>query len=114
MAITTRMRKKKQYKKAVLKLRTAIKRGDAEAIRIRREKLQALPKPRQRYAPPLSSREIGDRQPQRMREPHCVERLARTRGRRTEQVAREIEVLLGAERSLQPVAVADHACTETA
>ncbi|WP_172965997.1 MULTISPECIES: hypothetical protein [Cupriavidus] len=50
MAITTRMRKKKQYKKAVLKLRTAIKRGDAEAIRIRREKLQALPKPRQRYA----------------------------------------------------------------
>jgi len=50
MAITTRMRKKKQYKKAVLKLRAAIKRGDAEAIRIRREKLQALPKPRQRYA----------------------------------------------------------------
>jgi len=28
MAITTRMRKKKQYKKAVLKLRAAIKRGD--------------------------------------------------------------------------------------
>ena len=50
MAITTRTRKKKQYRKAVLKLRAAIKRGDAEAIRIRREKLQALPKPRQRYA----------------------------------------------------------------
>ncbi len=49
MAITNRMRKKKQYRKAVLKLRLAIKRGDAEAIRIRREKLQALPKPRQRY-----------------------------------------------------------------
>ena len=50
MAITTRIRKKKQYRKAVLKLRTAIKRGDAEAIRIRREQLKALPVPRQRYA----------------------------------------------------------------
>lgn len=49
MAITTRIRKKKQYRKAVLKLRAAIKRGDEEAVRIRREKLQALPKPRQRY-----------------------------------------------------------------
>jgi hypothetical protein len=34
----------------VLKLRAAIKRGDEEAIRIRREKLQKLPVPRQRYA----------------------------------------------------------------
>jgi hypothetical protein len=50
MAITTRIRKKKQYRKAVLKLRAAIKRGDAEAIRIRREQLQAMPKPRLRYA----------------------------------------------------------------
>jgi hypothetical protein len=50
MAITTRVRKKKKYRKAVLKLRAAIKRGDAEAIRIRREQLQAMPKPRQRYA----------------------------------------------------------------
>lgn len=49
MAITTRIRKKKQYRKAVLKLRAAIKRGDEEAIRIRREKLKALPVPRQRY-----------------------------------------------------------------
>ncbi|MNL02861.1 hypothetical protein D3C87_1233820 [compost metagenome] len=50
MAITTRIRKKRQYRKAVLKLRAAIKRGDEEAIRIRREKLQKLPVPRQRYA----------------------------------------------------------------
>ncbi|MBV8271865.1 MAG: hypothetical protein JO067_06300 [Cupriavidus sp.] len=50
MAITTRIRKKKKYRKAVLNLRAAIKRGNAEAIRIRREQLQALPKPRQRYA----------------------------------------------------------------
>jgi len=50
MAITTRVRKKKRYRKAVLNLRAAIKRGDAEAIRVRREQLQALPKPRQRYA----------------------------------------------------------------
>jgi len=50
MAITTRVRKKKKYRKAVLNLRAAIKRGDAEAIRVRREQLQALPKPRQRYA----------------------------------------------------------------
>ena len=50
MAITTRIRKKKQYRKAVLKLRAAIKRGDAEAIRNRREQLQAMPKPRLRYA----------------------------------------------------------------
>ncbi|CAG2140253.1 hypothetical protein LMG31506_02263 [Cupriavidus yeoncheonensis] len=49
MAITTRVRKKKQYRKAVLRLRAAIKRGDAEAIRIRREQLKALPVPRQRY-----------------------------------------------------------------
>ena len=50
MAITTRARKKKKYRKAVLNLRAAIKRGNPEAIRIRREQLQALPKPRQRYA----------------------------------------------------------------
>jgi hypothetical protein len=50
MAITTRVRKKKQYRKAMLKLRAAIKRGDAEAIRIRREQLKALPVPRLRYA----------------------------------------------------------------
>lgn len=50
MAITTRIRKKKKYRKAVLNLRAAIKRGNSEAIRIRREQLQALPKPRQRYA----------------------------------------------------------------
>ncbi|CAG2156727.1 hypothetical protein [Cupriavidus numazuensis] len=49
MAITTRVRKKKQYRKAVLRLRAAIKRGDEEAIRIRREQLKALPVPRQRY-----------------------------------------------------------------
>jgi len=47
---TTRLRKKKRYRKAVLKLRAAIKRGDAQAIRIRREPLKALPVPCQRYA----------------------------------------------------------------
>lgn len=50
MAITTSVRKKKQYRKAVLKLRAAIKRGNAEAIHLRREQLKALPVPRQRYA----------------------------------------------------------------
>jgi hypothetical protein len=50
MAITTSVRKKKQYRKAVLRLRAAIKRGNAEAIRMRREQLKALPVPRQRYA----------------------------------------------------------------
>ncbi|MDF3881402.1 MULTISPECIES: hypothetical protein [Cupriavidus] len=50
MAITTSVRKKKKYRKAVLNLRAAIKRGDEEAIRIRREQLKLLPVPRQRYA----------------------------------------------------------------
>ncbi len=50
MAITTSVRRKKKYRKAVLNLRAAIKRGNEEAIRIRREQLKALPVPRQRYA----------------------------------------------------------------
>jgi len=61
----------------------------------------------ERHAMALTRREIGDRQPGRMSKPHRLQRLTGGERRMPQEVAREIQVLLGGQRAFQRVPVAD-------